>query len=228
MRHRLGGRHLGRETSHRLALYRNLVTDLLRYERITTTEAKAKEIRPMAEKIITLGRRGDLHARRQANKFVYDPKVVKKVFDVIGPRMATRPGGYLRITGLEPRKGDGARMSVIELVDFVEAPPTPRPTRVTAAPTVAGTSRTATAVAEPNIDEQPRDESFENRAVDHRPLAPEPEPAPEAEAETENEDAAEPTVAEVTETEIESEIEPEPADEAAANEPAEGDDQAPA
>lgn len=134
MRHRLSGRHLGRETSHRTALYRNLVTDLLRYERITTTEAKAKEIRPMAERIITLGRRGDLHARRQALRFVYDPRVVKKVFDDIGPRMAARPGGYLRITGLEPRKGDGAKMATIELVDFVDAPPTPRPQRVTAAP----------------------------------------------------------------------------------------------
>lgn len=140
MRHRVAGRHLGRETSHRIALYRNLVTDLLRYERITTTEAKAKEIRPMAERIITLGRKGDLHSRRQALRFVYDPRVVKKVFDEIGPRMATRPGGYLRITGLEPRKGDGARMATIELVDFVDAPPTPRPNRVTAAPTATATA----------------------------------------------------------------------------------------
>ncbi len=150
MRHRVAGRHLGRETSHRLSLYRNLVTDLLRYERITTTEAKAKEIRPMAERIITLGRRGDLHARRQAMRFVYDPKVVKKVFDVIGPRMATRPGGYLRITGLEPRKGDGARMATIELVDVVDAPPTPRPQRVTAAPSARAAAPAAAApVAEP-------------------------------------------------------------------------------
>lgn len=117
MRHRVAGRHLGRDTAHRVALYRNLVTDLLRYERITTTEAKAKEIRPMAEKIITLGRRGDLHARRQALRFVYDPKVVKKVFDDIGPRMKERPGGYLRITALEARRGDGAKMAAIELVD---------------------------------------------------------------------------------------------------------------
>ena len=135
MRHRVAGRHLGRDTAHRLSLYRNLVTDLLRYERITTTEAKAKEIRPMAERIITLGRRGDLHARRQAMRFVFDPKVVKKVFDDIGPRMAARPGGYLRITGMEPRKGDGAKMATIEFVDYVDAPPTPRPQRVTAAPT---------------------------------------------------------------------------------------------
>ena len=79
MRHRLGGRHLGRETSHRLALYRNLVTDLLRYERITTTEAKAKEIRPMAEKIITLGRRGDLHARRPGLRHRFDRRLAQFV-----------------------------------------------------------------------------------------------------------------------------------------------------
>jgi len=152
MRHRVAGRHLGRETSHRLSLYRNLVTDLLRHERITTTEAKAKEIRPMAERIITLGRKGDLHSRRQAMRFVYDPKVVKKVFDDIGPRMATRPGGYLRITGLEPRKGDGARMATIELVDVVDAPPTPRPQRVTAAPSVRAATPAAPAPA-PAVEE---------------------------------------------------------------------------
>ena len=157
MRHRVHGRHLGRDTSHRLSLYRNLVTDLLRYERITTTEAKAKEIRPMAERIITLGRRGDLHARRQAMRFVFDPKVVKKVFDEIGPRMATRPGGYLRITGLESRKGDGARMAVIELVDFVDAPATPRPQRVTAAPTAP--ARPAAAAAAPVAEPAPADEA---------------------------------------------------------------------
>ncbi len=137
MRHRLNGRHFGRPTDHRLAMYRNLVTDLLRHERITTTEAKAKEIRPMAEKMITLGKRGDVHARRQALAFVYDTKVVKKVFDEIAPRMANRPGGYTRITAIEARKGDGAKVASIELIDFVDAPATPRPQRVTAAPTQA-------------------------------------------------------------------------------------------
>src|SRR5688572_19740959 len=137
MRHRVAGRHLGRDTAHRISLYRNLVTDLLRYERITTTEAKAKEIRPMAERIITLARKGNPHSRRQAQRFVFDPRVVKKAFDEIGPRMKDRPGGYLRITALEPRKGDGARMASIEFVDYVEAPPTPRPQRVTAAPAAA-------------------------------------------------------------------------------------------
>ncbi len=121
MRHRKAGRHLGRDSAHRRALYRNLVTDLLRYERITTTDAKAREIRPIAEKMITLGRRGDLHARRQALSYIYDRYVVEKVFDDIAPRMADRPGGYLRITRLEPRKGDGAKMAVIETVDYQEA-----------------------------------------------------------------------------------------------------------
>jgi large subunit ribosomal protein L17 len=161
MRHRVAGRHLGRETSHRLSLYRNLVTDLLRYERITTTEAKAKEIRPMAEKIITLGRRGDLHARRQAMRFVYDTGVVKKVFDEIGPRMASRPGGYLRITGLEPRKGDGARMAAIELVDFVDAPATPRPARVTAAPSAPAAIAPAAPTNEPEMTEAEQEAAVE-------------------------------------------------------------------
>jgi large subunit ribosomal protein L17 len=152
MRHRVAGRHLGRDTAHRRALYRNLVTDLLRYERITTTEAKAKVIRPMAERIITLGRRGDLHARRQAHRFVYDTKVVAKVFDDIGPRMRGRPGGYLRITALEPRKGDGARMASIELVDFGEGAAAPRPSRVTAAPTPAASATTEEAPAAPHSD----------------------------------------------------------------------------
>jgi large subunit ribosomal protein L17 len=206
MRHRVHGRHLGRETSHRLSLYRNLVTDLLRYERITTTEAKAKEIRPMAERIITLGRRGDLHARRQAMKFVFDPHVVKKVFDEIGPRMATRPGGYLRITGLEPRKGDGARMSVIELVDFVEAPATPRPQRVTAAPTtpsVRPAAATPAAVAVEEVlaaeeaaavaesDEAEASTAEVGEEVDEAFVEESPEAAAEAEAVAESEAAAE-------------------------------------
>lgn len=179
MRHRLAGRHLGRETSHRIALYRNLVTDLLRYERITTTEAKAKEIRPMAERIITLGRRGDLHARRQALRFLYDPKVVKKVFDDIGPRMKDRPGGYLRITALEPRKGDGARMATIELVDIAGSIAMPRPQRVTAPPTITqtptpGASAAARAAAEIEA----------SRATPSTAPQAEP-PAPQAASETE-------------------------------------------
>lgn len=117
MAHRIDGRKLGRPTDHRLALFRNLVTDLLKHEKIITTEAKAKEVQGLAEKIITLGRRGDLHSRRQAMRFVYDKKVVDKVFQELGPRYADRPGGYSRLVKIGPRLGDGARMAQLQLVE---------------------------------------------------------------------------------------------------------------
>ncbi|MGD9934304.1 MAG: 50S ribosomal protein L17 [Dehalococcoidia bacterium] len=188
MRHRLNGRHFGRPTDHRLSMYRNLVTDLLRHERITTTEAKAKEIRPMAEKMITLGKRGDVHARRQALAFMYDTKVVKKVFDEIAPRMANRPGGYTRITALETRKGDGAKVATIELIDVVDAPATPRPQRVTAAPVAAPVTAAAPAAPAPT----PAPVAEEPAAVAPTPT-PEPEAvveAPETEASVEEAPAA--------------------------------------
>lgn len=116
MRHRVAGRKLSRPAGHRRALYRNLVTDLLRYEKIVTTEAKAKEVRPLTEKMITLGKQGTLHARRQALSFVLDKDVVDKVFTTVGPRYAERHGGYTRIVKLGPRSGDGASMAQIELV----------------------------------------------------------------------------------------------------------------
>lgn len=211
MRHRVSGRHLGRDTAHRVSLYRNLVTDLLRYERITTTEAKAKEIRPMAERIITLARRGDLHARRQAQRFIFDPRVVKKAFDEIGPRMKDRPGGYLRITGIEPRKGDGARMAAIELVDYIEAPPTPRPQRVTAAPaTPSAPAAKATEPAEvaPVEEVEPEDNrDMMDRMIDR---------SDEAEAETvEVQSEVEVEVGPTTEAAAETEIEAEAREEAA-------------
>jgi len=114
--HRIDGRKLGRPTDHRLALFRNLVTDLLRYEKIITTEAKAKEVRGLAERVITMGKRGDLSSRRQALGFVYDKKIVEKVFDELAPRYQSRPGGYSRIVKLGPRQGDGARMAQLELI----------------------------------------------------------------------------------------------------------------
>ncbi len=117
MRHRVAGRKLGRPTGHRVSMYRNLVTDLLRYEKLVTTEAKAKEVRGMAERIITLGKDGDLHARRRALAFVTDKKVVKKLFDELAPRYADRPGGYTRVVKLGPRLGDGAAMARLELVE---------------------------------------------------------------------------------------------------------------
>ena len=117
MRHRKSGRGLSRSRSHRSALIRNQVTDLLRHEAIVTTEAKAKTIRPVAEKMITLGKRGGLHARRQAGAVLTDRKVLRTLFDEIAPRFAERQGGYTRIIKLGPRRGDGAQMAHIELVE---------------------------------------------------------------------------------------------------------------
>lgn len=116
MRHGVAGRKFDRPTSHRLAMYRNLVTDLLRHEKITTTEAKAKEIRGLAERMITLGKEGSLHARRRALSTVTDKDVVDKVFKELRERYASRPGGYTRITKLGPRQGDAAPMAVLELI----------------------------------------------------------------------------------------------------------------
>jgi len=116
MRHKVAGRKLTQSSAHRKALYRNLVTELLNYEKITTTEAKAKEIRGLAERMITLGKEGKLHSRRQALSFILDKKVADKVFDELAPRYAERQGGYTRITKLGPRLGDGAPMVQIELV----------------------------------------------------------------------------------------------------------------
>lgn len=116
MRHRVAGRKLGRPTDHRLALFRNLATDLLRYEKIQTTEAKAKEVRQLAEGMITKAKGGGLHARRQALAELYDPAVVDKLFETLAPRFAERQGGYTRIIHIGPRKGDAAPMVQLELV----------------------------------------------------------------------------------------------------------------
>ncbi len=116
MRHKVAGRKLSRSSSHRRALFRNLVTDLLNYEKITTTEAKAKELRSLVERTITLGKDGNLHSRRQALSFIIDKKVVDKVFSELASRYAERPGGYTRITKIGPRLGDGAPIVRLELV----------------------------------------------------------------------------------------------------------------
>jgi len=116
MRHRKKGRKLNITTGHRKALFSNQVIALFRYEGIQTTLAKSKELRKRAEKLITLAKRGDLHARRQAAKVVLDHEVLKKLFDEIGPKYMDRNGGYTRIVKLGPRFGDAAPMAYIELV----------------------------------------------------------------------------------------------------------------
>jgi large subunit ribosomal protein L17 len=116
MRHRKKGAKLGRDAAHRNAMLRNLATDLLRHERVTTTLAKAKAVRPVAERMVTLGKRDTLHARRHAARVIRDDLVVRKVFNELAPRYAERPGGYTRIMRLESRAGDRADMAVIEMV----------------------------------------------------------------------------------------------------------------
>jgi large subunit ribosomal protein L17 len=117
VRHRKKGRKLSRTASHKKATMRNMATSLFRHERIETTTAKAKELRPYAERLITLARRGDLHARRLAATKIQDRDVLGKLFGDIAPRFAERPGGYTRILKLGHRKGDAAEMSLIELVN---------------------------------------------------------------------------------------------------------------
>jgi large subunit ribosomal protein L17 len=116
MRHRKAGNQLGRNTSHRRAMLRNMVTSLFKYEQIETTDAKAKAIRPIAEKMITLAKRGDLHARRQALSYMQDKEVTHRLFDELKERYLNRQGGYLRIIKKGFRKGDGASISVVQLL----------------------------------------------------------------------------------------------------------------
>jgi large subunit ribosomal protein L17 len=117
VRHRIAGRQLGRPTDQRLSLYRNLIIDLLRYEKIQTTEAKAKAIQGQAERLITLAKKGDVAARRLAIARLGNVEIVEKLFTLIAPKYTDRPGGYTRIIKLGPRLGDAAPMSIIQLVE---------------------------------------------------------------------------------------------------------------
>jgi large subunit ribosomal protein L17 len=130
VRHQRKGKKLGRDSAHRKALYANLTGALIEHGRIKTTEAKAKAVKPIAEKMITLGRRGDLAARRQALAYLRSQEIVHQLFADVAPRFADRPGGYSRIVKLGPRYGDAAEMVYLELVDYV-------PPRVVAAPAAA-------------------------------------------------------------------------------------------
>lgn len=158
MRHRNSGKRLGRNTSHRTAMMRNMVTSLFEHEKITTTDARAKELRPMAEKLITLAKRGDLHARRLATEVVRDRKTVAKLFERIAPRYAERPGGYIRIIKLGHRLGDNAALSMITLIEDEYAPKAkkkaPKPAAAKkAAPAPAPAPVIEEAVAEPVVAE---------------------------------------------------------------------------
>jgi large subunit ribosomal protein L17 len=128
VRHQKAGRKLGRDSAHRKALYSNLAGALIEHGRVRTTEAKAKEARPIVEKMITLGKRGDVHAHRQAVAFLRSKPVAHKLFADVAPRFADREGGYTRVVKLGPRQGDAAPMAYLELVDYVpERAPAPPP-----------------------------------------------------------------------------------------------------
>ena len=116
MRHRVAGHKLGRRTEHREAMIQNLVAELVKKEQVTTTEAKARAARPLAERVISKSKGGSLHQRRQALQTLTDKEAVSKLFEELGPRYANRPGGYTRLLKLMPRKGDAAPMAVLELV----------------------------------------------------------------------------------------------------------------
>jgi large subunit ribosomal protein L17 len=166
MRHNKSGRKLGRNSGHRNAMMRNMVTSLIEHGRITTTDYRAKELRKLVERMITLGKRGDLHARRQASQVIRTRQVVAKLFDQVGPRFKDRPGGYTRIIKLGCRLGDNAPQSIIELVEeeFTAKPkkaaPTPKVELKKAAPVVAA-APVVEAAAEENTAEVPAEEKAE-------------------------------------------------------------------
>jgi large subunit ribosomal protein L17 len=126
MRHKKAGKRLGRSSSHRIAMFRNMVTSLFEHERIITTTEKAKEVRPIAEKLITLAKRGDMHARRQALSYIRSKAVVEKLFTNIKEKFVNRNGGYTRILPTGVRKGDAAGMAIFELVGYEEVIAAPK------------------------------------------------------------------------------------------------------
>src|SRR5215217_3467985 len=148
MRHQRAGKKLGRDAAHRKALYSNLTGALIEHGRIKTTVTKAKAVKPVAEQMITLARRGDLHARRQAVAFLRSKDVVHKLFEEVGPRFKGRPGGYSRIVKIGPRPGDAAEMAYLELVE-AEVVARPRRGRPAAPPAAA-----AAAEADPSAEDE--------------------------------------------------------------------------
>lgn len=163
MRHNKSGRKLGRNSGHRNAMMRNMVTSLIEHGRITTTDSRAKELRKLVDRMITLGKRGDLHARRQASQVIRTRQVVTKLFEQIGPRYKDRPGGYTRIIKLGNRLGDNASQSIIELVEeeFTAKPKKPAPApkaEVKQAAPVAPAAPAAEAAGEQAASEPSADE----------------------------------------------------------------------
>jgi large subunit ribosomal protein L17 len=200
MRHQRAGKKLGRDAAHRKALYANLAGALIEHGRIKTTVTKAKAVKPLAEQMITLGRRGDLHARRQAVAFLRSKDVVHHLFAEVAPRFRDRPGGYTRIVKIGPRPGDAAEMAYLELVgEEVEVTPRRRRERAAAEPVPATATEEppateAEVVEEPAVEDEavPAAEEPDAEAEDVAADEP-PADEPEAAAETPAEDEAEPT-----------------------------------
>jgi large subunit ribosomal protein L17 len=166
MRHNKSGKRLGRNSSHRKAMMRNMVTSLFAHEKITTTDIRAKELRKIADKMITLGKRGDIHARRQAMQVIRDRKVVGKLFDLVAPRYKDRPGGYTRIIKLGQRTGDNASLSLIELV---EEEFTAKPRKAVPAPKAEAKSvAAAPADEQAQAEESAVEASMEEAAVEEK------------------------------------------------------------
>jgi large subunit ribosomal protein L17 len=204
MRHGNSGKKLGRDSAHRKALYSNLAGALIEHGRIKTTVTKAKAVKPLAEQMITLGRRGDLHARRQATAFLRSRDVVHHLFAEIAPRFKDRPGGYTRIIKLGPRPGDAAEMVYLELVGDDDYAPRVRATSTPAATAAPVAAAVETEEIEPEVAEDEPVEDVE--AVEEEPADAEADGVAEAEAE--------PAV------EAEPEADEPPADDAPATEPA--------
>jgi large subunit ribosomal protein L17 len=176
VRHARSGKKLGRDMAHRKALYANLAGAVIEHGRIKTTVTKAKAVKPIAEQLITLGRRGDMHARRQAVAFLRSKAVVHKLFDEVGPAFAGRPGGYLRITRIGPRPGDSAEMAYLELVDT----PLVFKTRVPQDEPAEAPQRRRRAAAEPAaVEEEPAAASSDEVSAEGEAAGDEPEPAAE-------------------------------------------------
>lgn len=156
MRHGMANRKLGRTSSHRSAMFRNQLASLIKSERIITTLPKAKELRPIAEKLITLAKNDSVHARRQAFAQVPDNELIAKLFDTIGPRFSTRPGGYLRIMKLGGRRGDAAEMAILELVERTAVETAEEATPAKPAAKKAKAAKPAPKAEEPVAEEKPK------------------------------------------------------------------------
>ena len=189
MRHQRAGKKLGRDAAHRKALYSNLTGALIEHGRIKTTVTKAKAVKPVAEQMITLARRGDLHARRQAVAFLRSKDVVHKLFTEVGPRFKDRPGGYSRIVKIGPRPGDAAEMAYLELVE-AEIVARPRRGRPAAPPAAAAAAVPAAAAEERPVTEE---ELVEDPAEPDEAAVAEGDPSAEDEAVPAAGDEAEPT-----------------------------------